>query len=87
VSQSAIVQSRLTNPALVSLETGLVVLIGLAFALKLHLVFTLNVNWDEFYFLLLEMGLHGMGVGKRHRHGRADAARRADGAGQMAPGR
>ncbi len=53
MSQSAIVQSRLTNPALVGLETGLVVLIGLAFALKFHLVFTLNVNWDEFYFLAL----------------------------------
>ena len=29
------------------------VLIGLAFALKLHLVFAMNVNWDEFYFLSL----------------------------------
>ena len=33
------------------LGRGLLVLIGLAFLLKLHLVFVLNVNWDEFHHL------------------------------------
>ena len=32
---------------------------------------------------LVEMGLHGLGVGEGHGEGRADAARRADGAEQI----
>lgn len=53
MSETAIENSRLTVRARVRLETGLLVLIALAFALKLHLVFAMNVNWDEFYFLAL----------------------------------
>ena len=53
MSDSVIVKPRLTIPALIGLETGILVLIGLAFALKLHLAFAMNVNWDEFYYLAL----------------------------------
>ena len=44
-------QSLLGRRITVTMEQGLLLLIGLALALKLQLIFRLNVNWDEFFRL------------------------------------
>lgn len=51
MSDTTIRQRGLAMPVPVSMSAALCLLIGLALLSKLYLVFVMNVNWDEFFYL------------------------------------